>query len=213
MLQTTAIVLAGGFSTRLGQDKGLRKLGTKPLVTYVLDTTKTIADERIIVVSSEEQAKRYCEISTRAEAKLVTDSGDLRGPLAGASTGLKSASGTYSLLLPCDTPFIKRDIASLLFELCINMNAVIPRYPNCYIEPLQAVYCTKAAARAAQEALTEGMTNMQAMVERLRRVRYVSTLVLQQIDPELRTFFNVNTQADLKKAEAMLQSIVRRRRL
>jgi molybdopterin-guanine dinucleotide biosynthesis protein A len=93
------------------------------------------------------------------------------------------------------------------------MNAVIPRYPNCYIEPLQAVYCTKAAARAAQEALTEGMTNMQAMVERLRRVRYVSTLVIQQIDPQLQTFFNVNTQGDLKKAEAMLQSMARRKRL
>jgi molybdopterin-guanine dinucleotide biosynthesis protein A len=43
------------------------------------------------------------------------------------------------------------------------------------------------------------------MVDRLRNVRYVSTLVLQQLDPELRTFFNVNTPLDLRKAELMLR--------
>jgi len=45
---------------------------------------------------------------------------------------------------------------------------------------------------------------LRSMVDKLRGVRYVSTLVLQQIDPELRTFFNINTPLDLKKAEFML---------
>jgi GTP:adenosylcobinamide-phosphate guanylyltransferase len=45
---------------------------------------------------------------------------------------------------------------------------------------------------------------MQAMVDKLRGVRYVSTLVLEQLDPELNTFINVNTAFDLKKAEAIL---------
>jgi len=42
------------------------------------------------------------------------------------------------------------------------------------------------------------------MVNKLRGVRYISTLVLQQLEPELRTFFNINTPLDLKKAELML---------
>jgi molybdopterin-guanine dinucleotide biosynthesis protein A len=41
---------------------------------------------------------------------------------------------------------------------------------------------------------------VRAMIEKLSGVRYVSTLVIQQLDPELRTFFNVNTPADLKNA-------------
>jgi molybdopterin-guanine dinucleotide biosynthesis protein A len=43
------------------------------------------------------------------------------------------------------------------------------------------------------------------MIDRLHGVRYVSTLVLEQIDPELKTFFNVNNPIDLKKAEIMLR--------
>jgi molybdopterin-guanine dinucleotide biosynthesis protein A len=54
-------------------------------------------------------------------------------------------------------------------------------------------------------ALNEGELNMQSMIDRLRGVRYVSTLVLEQIDPELKTFFNVNNPIDLKKAENMLR--------
>jgi molybdopterin-guanine dinucleotide biosynthesis protein A len=69
---------------------------------------------------------------------------------------------------------------------------------------LQAVYSRKPALEAAKAALGEGGLNMRVLVERLRGVRYVSTLVLEQLDPELRTFFNVNTPLDLKKAEKML---------
>jgi molybdopterin-guanine dinucleotide biosynthesis protein A len=41
------------------------------------------------------------------------------------------------------------------------------------------------------------------MIERMRSLRFVSTLVVQQLDPDLRTFFNINTPFDLKKAVAM----------
>jgi molybdopterin-guanine dinucleotide biosynthesis protein A len=67
------------------------------------------------------------------------------------------------------------------------------------------VYCTKAALEAATNALLSGNLNLQTMVCKLQRVRYVSTLVLQQLDPQLRTFFNVNTTQELKKAELMLK--------
>jgi molybdopterin-guanine dinucleotide biosynthesis protein A len=70
---------------------------------------------------------------------------------------------------------------------------------------LQAAYCTSVALKAAEEALSCQEFTMQAMVDRLRGVRYVSTLVLQQLDPELRTFMNINTPLDLKKAELILK--------
>jgi molybdopterin-guanine dinucleotide biosynthesis protein A len=93
----------------------------------------------------------------------------------------------------------------LLLELSVDKNAVIPRWPNCFVEPLQAVYCTKPALEAARDGLRSGEVRMQAMVNRLRNIRYVSTIVLEQLDPGLRTFFNVNTPLDLKKAEAMFK--------
>ena len=203
-MERSAIILAGGFSSRLGQDKGLVELSNKPLVKHVTDKTKGLVDERLVVVSSKIQAERYSKVLGK-DANVLIDNTGIQGPLGGATTGFERAKGKYSLLLPCDTPFVSREILHLLLELCINRNAAVPRWPNCYIEPLQAAYCTRPAFEAARNALLSGKLNLQAMVDKLQKVRYISTLVLEQLDPPLRTFFNVNTTLDLKKAEAMIK--------
>jgi molybdopterin-guanine dinucleotide biosynthesis protein A len=202
-LSKSAVILAGGFSNRLGQDKGLLQLGGKPLVKHVLDRVGRIADESTVVVSSKTQAEKYAKV-VGAVANIVVDSSDLHCPLIGALAGLERARSEHALLLPCDTPFVCRDVIALLFDLCIGKNAVIPRWPNGYSEPLQAVYSARPAMEATKSALSEGKMNMQSMIDKLRGIRYVSTLVLEQLDPELKTFFNVNSPLDLRKAEKML---------
>jgi molybdopterin-guanine dinucleotide biosynthesis protein A len=171
---------------------------------HVLDAISSIVDEKIVVLSSNVQAENYAKV-VGLDVKIFVDLVDTHSPLVGAFAGLKEAQGEYTLLLPCDTPLLSRNIISLLFELCVNKSAVIPRWPNGYIEPLQAVYCTRHALEASKNALSGGELNMRSMVDRLHGVRYVSTLVLQQLDPELRTFFNINTPLDLKRAESMLK--------
>lgn len=203
-MEKSAVILAGGFSRRFGQDKGLLPLANKPLIEHVLDAIDKIVDEKIVVVSSKTQAENYTKVLD-SKVKVVVDDDNVQSPLVGALKGFKEASNEYALLLPCDTPLLSKDVLSLLLDLCPNKNAVIPRWPNGYIEPLQAVYCTKPALEAAKKALSEGKLNMQSMVDKLRGVRYVSTLVLRQLDPELKSFFNVNTPMDLRKAEAMLR--------
>ena len=95
----------------------------------------------------------------------------------------------------------------LLLEWCVNNDAVIPQWPNDYLEPLQASYNTESALAAARKALKDGKLNMYSMISRLEKVRYISTHALERIDPRLMTFFNVNTPKDLKKAERILQDM------
>jgi molybdopterin-guanine dinucleotide biosynthesis protein A len=208
-LDKSAVILAGGFSNRFGKDKGLLVLAGKPLIKHVLNVLHGIVDETIIVVSSKVQAENFAKI-TGSDVSIIIDADDMQSPLIGALTGFENANGKYSLLLPCDTPLVSRDILSLLLELRINKNAIIPRWPNGYIEPLQAVYRTKPAAEATKKALNAGKSDMRSMVNELRGVRYISTLVLQQLDPKLRTFFNVNTPLDLTRAEFMLRRMKKR---
>jgi molybdopterin-guanine dinucleotide biosynthesis protein A len=203
-LSKSAIILAGGFSSRFGQEKGLLQLANKSLIMHVFDAIANVVDEKIVVASSKVQAENYMS-ALGSNINILVDASDAHSPLVGALTGFKEARGKYAVLLPCDTPLVSRDIVALFFELCINRNAVIPRWPNGYIEPLQAVYCTKPAYEATKNALSDGKMNLQSMVDKLRGVRYVSTLVLQQLDPELRTFFNINAPLDLKKAELILR--------
>jgi len=203
-LERSAIILAGGFSTRIGEDKGLVQLIDKPLIRYVLEATDGIVDEKIVVVHSKTQAEKFSKI-LNAEVKIVIDKLDLQTPLAGAASGLTETTAGYALLLPCDTPFLSRDILAFLLDICVDRNAVIPRWPNGNIEPLHAVYRVKPALAAAFRALEEKQLTMRAMIERLRGIRYVSTLVLQQLDPKLDVFFNINTPLDLKRAENLIR--------
>ncbi|MCJ7559691.1 molybdenum cofactor guanylyltransferase [Candidatus Bathyarchaeota archaeon] len=203
-MDRSAIVLAGGFSSRFGQDKGVLELANKPLIKHVIDAVSPLVDETIVVTNSQERAEKYLKVIA-ADVQFVIDVCDSKSPLIGALTGFGSAHGEYSLLLPFDTPFVSREVVSLLFELCLTKAAVIPRWPNGQIEPLHAVYRTKAALEAAKIAVGEGELNVRAMIEKLRGVRYVSTLVIQQLDPDFRTFFNINTPFDLKKATAMVK--------
>jgi len=203
-LKKSAIILAGGFSKRLGQDKALIELAGRPLVLHVLDRVRGVVDEVMVVVSSDDQRTVF-ECLLGRKASVVVDKCEIQSPLIGASVGFENAQGEYSLLLPCDTPFISSEVVALLLDLCVNKSAAIPRWPTGYIEPLQAAYQTKSALNAAKTALEEGKLDLRSMISHLRGVRYISTLVLQEVDPRLLTFFNINTPEDLKRAESMLR--------
>jgi molybdopterin-guanine dinucleotide biosynthesis protein A len=179
-------------------------LDNKPLLNHVVDAVKGLVDEVIVVTSSKERVDLYSKIVS-SKVRFAVDVCESKGPLIGALTGFEAAEGKYSLLLPFDNPFVSRDVVSLLFELCIGKSAAVPRWTNSQIEPLHAVYQTKQALEAAKKALAENELDMQAMVSKMRGVRYISTLVIEQLDPDLRTFFNINAPLDLKKAMIMLK--------
>lgn len=203
-MDRSAIILGGGSSSRFGQDKGALRLNNKPLLNHVIDVVKGAVGEVIIVTSSEERAEQYSKIVS-PNVRFAIDISESMGPLVGALTGFKAAKGQYSLLLPFDLPFVSKEIVSLLFDLCVGKTAAIPRWPNNQIEPLCAVYKTDQALEAAQKALANNEFDMRAIISKLRGVRYISTLVIEQLDPDLHTFFNINTPLDLKKAEAILK--------
>jgi len=203
-LDRSAVVLAGGFSSRFGEDKGVVKLAGKPLLSHVVDAVRSVVEEVVIVTSSAERVAEYEKI-VHGSVRFAVDRRKSEGPLIGALTGFCVVRGTYALVLPFDTPFITRDVVWLLFDLCVGRSAVIPRWPNGQIEPLHAVYRVDEAKAAAEAAVAEGRLDMRGMIERMRGLRFLSTLVISQLDPELKSFFNINTPLDLKKAEAMIR--------
>jgi len=203
ILQKSAIILAGGFSRRFGSDKGLVLLRDKPLVRHVIDKIYPVVNEVLVVVSSENQKKTF-KLVLKKDAKIIIDKDNSQSPLIGAMTGFEASNCEYSLLLPCDAPLVSTNIIQFLFDMSINRRAVIPRWPSGYIEPLQAVYHTKSALIAAKIALRQGNMNMRSMIDNLHGVRYISTMVIEQLEPGFVTFLNVNTPEDLRKAESFL---------
>jgi molybdenum cofactor guanylyltransferase len=174
----SAVVLAGGFSRRFGHDKGLLWVANKPLIKHVVDIVSQVVEETIVVTSSQDRIKKYAPLLP-GHVKFAVDICQTRSPLIGALTGFESAHGKFSLLLPFDTPLVSKEVVSLLFDLCQNKAAAIPRWPTGYIEPLHSVYHTKLALIAAKKAVVEEKFKVQSMIEKLQGVRYVSTLLIR----------------------------------
>ena len=202
-MDRSAIILANESSSGFAEDKGLVMLNSKPLLNHVIDAVKGLVEETIVVASSEAQANLYHKISPNVE--FAINHSNPKSEVNDVLRGFEAAHGKYSLLLPFNAPFVSREIVSLLFELCTGKTAVVPRYTSCEIEPLQAVYNTTQALEATQTALTNNQTDMSVVVDKMRGVRYISMLVFEQLDPEMKSFFRVNTPLDMKKASITLK--------
>ncbi len=204
MLDKSAIILAVGSSSGFKEDLGLIELEHEPLIRYAYKAVRGLVDEVIIVTDSQERADKYAEVLPDT-VKFVLDSSESEGHLMGAITGFEAAQGKYSLLLPYDAPFVSQEVISLLFDCGFGKTAVIPRNPDNEVEPLCSVYQTKLVLETAKKVADEGAVDLETLVEALRGVRFISTMVIEQIDPQFRSFFSVITPLDLKKAVLMLQ--------
>jgi molybdopterin-guanine dinucleotide biosynthesis protein A len=196
-MDRSAVIFASGISAQaVAESEG------KPLLNYVVDAIGDLVDEIVVVVDSQECAEAYAKFVSPDIRFTINENKD-ESPLSQAVTGFEIAKGYYTLVLPAGSPFVSHELLSLLFELCVGKAAVVPRWTNQECEPLHAVYCTKMALDASKTALAEGEVDMDAMVEKLRGVRYLSTMVVEQIDPDFKSFFRATTPADLRKASTI----------
>jgi len=120
------------------------------------------------------------------------------GPLAGILSGLSACQGEYCFVAACDMPFINEKIVKLLFRKSNTFDAAIPRWEDGSLEPLHAVYRCKSMIRETEKALENNETIILAPIFRLK-AHYVEVDEIRRIDPDLRTFMNVNTCEDIQK--------------
>ena len=197
------IILAGGKGNRIGGRKPFMELEGRSLVHYVLKVTRGVSDETV-VVTSRDMVKRF-EALLPEDVKVVSDIVPGRGPLVGVYSGLNHIRSEYAMVLPCDAPFINEHVLKHLIGEAEGVDAVVPLWPNGYIEPLHSVYRVSAAFKASKAAVREMSFKISNMIERLERTLYVPVERLKRFDLDLLTFFNVNSTEDLKDAEAILK--------
>lgn len=198
-----AAILAGGRARRLGREKGLIRILGKPMISYVIDACRTLTADIYVVFGSKEQSERYRNDLNDVEI-IFDDTDQEQGPLFGAITVFKKIRSDYVFLLPCDTPLIKPAVIELLHSIRLGYDAVVPRWPNGYIEPLCATYRSISALDVAEKMINTGRMEMKGITEGLKAL-YVSTLVLKKIDPKFDSFYNVNTEEDRRRVEKILR--------
>ena len=181
---------------RLGREKALEKLGKETLLERVINCLSLLGDKILIVIA---QGQSYPPLSP---AEIVVDLYLNKGALGGIYTGLSASKSPYSLVVACDMPFLNLALLRYLIGLSPNFDAVVPRVKG-EVEPLHAVYSRNCLV-PIQKQIEQGNLKIRDFLPRVR-VRYVEEEEINRFDPQHLSFFNINTQADLKRAKALLR--------
>ena len=194
------MILAGGVGSRLGKEKSLIEFDGRPLIQLSVEKLALLVEDVVVVARGPEQAGLLEDLIPHAS--IACDSVSGYGPVAGLAAGMGLARNEYALAIGCDLPFLNADVINLLFEQARGWDAAVPMRENGMIEPLHSVYKRDALLSACQKAIEHGERKIRAPLSMLR-VKCVSVELLKNLDPELLTFFNLNTREDLDLARSL----------
>jgi len=196
----SAVILAGGAGSRLGAEKWQLRFEGRPLICWTVEKLLMAADEVIVAARDVRQVERL-ELLV-PEARFCVDLIPGWGPVAGLAAAMRCARGRMAFATACDLPFLDLQVVKRLFSFAEGYQAAVPVWENGMMEPLHAVYSREDLQRACQTALEGNRRRISAPLGDLR-LNLVSVELLRSADPELLTFFNVNTREDLMKARRL----------
>lgn len=187
----TAIILAGGKSTRMGFDKQLIKIQERRLVENIIYKLREEFKEIIIVTNRPEYYIGLAEIIT---GDLINDV----GPLGGIHAGLLKSSSEYAYVIACDMPTINLGYIRFMKSRIEKTKpmACVTRFGQ-WIEPFNAFYKKDLAIQMEEFLSTE-----KRAVHRMLKdypVDFVPEKEARDFSPEWNMFFNLNTREDIQE--------------
>lgn len=197
------IILAGGRSTRFrGADKAFAELAGEPMVRRVATRLATVTDELVVNCRADQRAVMAETMAeTPRSVTLAIDEEPDRGPMAGIATGLSATDAEFAAVVACDMPFVDPSFLEYCFDVVTDarVDAAIPRLPDGWFQPTQAVYRNEPMRTACERALEAGEGRI---LDALSRMTY-EVLEGETIErrTDLETFDNVNTREEFEDAE------------
>lgn len=198
MKKITAVILAGGRATRMGgEDKGLLPLAGRPMIAHVIDAITPQVES--VIISANRHLDRYAQFGLA----VVTDRSDrFDGPLAGIQQAMLACATPLpapSLLatVPCDAPFIPRDLVSRLAAEKARLGAAaVVAHDGTRLQPLFALFDT---------GLLPSLTAYLEQGDRKAEI-WLASIPAAVVDfsDEARGFVNINTVEEIRVAEAVL---------
>ncbi len=189
-----ALLLVGGQSSRMGRSKAALDFGGIPLLTRIVIELKRRFDEIVIVAAPKSAGQPRIDIPG---LKIVHDETAFAGPLDALRRGLHAVAHTVAFACSCDRPLLNSAVAAGLVAMLADFDAVIPEVGG-KLQPLHAVYRKRCAS--AIESLSAGGEKRLTASASAINARKVSEEEIRKIDPQLNSFFNVNTPEDYERA-------------
>jgi len=213
MAKRAAIILSGGRAERFQsthetwQDKALVELLGKPLLIRAVENVRKVVEEVIICVNNEKRKAQYAEVLTKHSVKnvrLLIDepSNHLGGPIVGILTGLIATKADYCFTLPSDMPLLQPKVIDYMFNSAKDTRVVVPMWPNGRLETLTMVLKKPDVLEIAKTLCMLRRPRSDDIIRGALNVLLISTVgEISAFDPELKSFININSQADLTRLQ------------
>jgi molybdopterin-guanine dinucleotide biosynthesis protein A len=202
------VLLAGGISRRMGQDKWMLIAGEMTVMERIISVLHPLGAELWVIAASAAELKnphKFPDLSKRFPGVHMThDTLQDIGPLAGIAAGLSNCVQDYLLVSASDMPFPSNTLAEMLFDLCIveDAQAAIPQW-NGSLHPLFAVY-RKDCLASLTSFLEGGGRKVMDWLQTLD-IAILAEKQIKQLDPQGIALFNMNHREDYALALKLLQ--------
>lgn len=187
-----AVILTGGKSKRIGQDKSFLSIGSSYLIDSIVEKLKPIFKDIMIVGDKNE---KYSRLSIQC----IDDIFPGMGPLGGIYTALEVTQAEFVFVFACDMPFINTHLIKyMLGKINKNHDVIVPMLKG-RCEPLHAIYSQNAKGK-----MLESINNKELGVHKLFNclsVFFVMDEEIHRLGENM--FFNINTEEDYNKALEM----------
>ena len=177
----SAAVLAGGKSSRMGQDKAALPFGGTTLLAYQVQKLRALGIGDIMISGSKQRVPDTC---------FVPDIHPGMGPLSGIHACLAAAKHEAVLFLPVDTPLLPPEALQALLDA--HDGGITLLRHGARTEPLIGVY-DRAIAPLCEPILLSGTTGVKRLLEQ------VAPKLLELDGLPEDAFLNCNTQEEYRR--------------
>lgn len=184
-----ALILAGGENRRLQFQKGLLEFNGK----RIIETSSALFKKRFNnVFISTNNPEFYFYLGFRMTGDIL----NYRGPITGIFSALVCSGALEIFVAACDMPFINDNIISIIIKNYRGQDAVIPVF-NGRPQPLLGIY-SRTIMGVMEERIRFKKRSMMDLLNEIS-VHFIKEDEILKVDPEGRSFVNINTMNDLKK--------------
>jgi len=202
LIRATGVVVAGGWSRRMGRRKEWLDFGGMSLLERVVARAEGMFP-RVVVVAKEPEGLP----ALRVEVMKDCEGGS--GPLAGIRGGLEALKTEYAFACACDMPFVNVEVVRLLWGHAGEGEVVIPRGEG-GLEPLHAFY-SKRCLEPVRRALSAGKRRIVDFFHEVSVVE-VGAEELSRVGDYEESFLNLNTPEEYERAVEVMRTRRARRR-
>jgi molybdopterin-guanine dinucleotide biosynthesis protein A len=189
LLEISGIILAGGKSQRMGEDKAFIQIGEKPIIETIIDLFQKVFKETLIITNRKDS---YLYLKVGVYEDIFPE----QGALGGLYTGLFRSHTFNSFVAACDMPFLNEGVINFVCQQADGYDVVVPRTEDGF-QPLHALY-SKRCLGPIEALLREEKTRIVDLYPRVR-VRVVDFREFLSVDPEMQSFVNINTPEELNR--------------